>query len=145
MRDPGSIDAQLTMILEGNILLDILATFKDASIYDFLSSMLASPPLSGHPSVQKLKSDLPDILQELGSHPAMGTSVTEACYKYMMDKYTNEALGLVSKKNGWHFSAQHTSAEQLEAFSLEDMAWQLAAQAPLLWELLGTLLNADPH
>jgi len=62
----------------------------------------------------------------------------------MMQKYANEALHLVSKKNGWHFSARRTSAEQLEAFSLEDMARELMAQAPLLWDLLGTLLNADP-
>src|SRR5882762_3018526 len=62
----------------------------------------------------------------------------------MMQKYMNEVLCLVSKKNGWHFSAQHTSAEQLEAFSLKDMAWELMAQVPLLWDLLGTLLNADP-
>ena len=61
----------------------------------------------------------------------------------MMQKYANEALCLVSKKNGWHFSAQNTSAEQLEAFSLEAMAWELMAQVPLLWDLLGTLLNAD--
>src|SRR5882762_3512615 len=25
------------------------------------------------------------------------------------------------------------------------MVWELMAQAPLLWDLLGTLLNADPH
>ena len=42
MHDPGSIDAQLTMILEGINLFDVLATIKDASIYDFLSSLLAS-------------------------------------------------------------------------------------------------------
>ena len=60
-----------------------------------------------------------------------------------MQKYMNEVLCLVSKKNGWHFSAQHTSAEQLEAFSLENMVWELMAQALLLWDVLGTLLNAD--
>ena len=66
------------------------------------------------------------------------------CHNYMMQKYRNEVLCLVSKKNSWHFSAQHTSAEQLEALSLEDMARELMAQVPLLWDLLGTLLNADP-
>src|SRR5882762_5896902 len=137
--------AQLTMMLEGNNLLDVLAALKDASIYDFLSSLLASPALTSHPSVQKLNSDLPDILQMLGSHSALSTSVTDMCHKYMMHKYANEALHLVSKKNGWHFSAWHASAEQLEAFSLEDMAQQLTAQAPLLWDLLGTLLTADPN
>ena len=133
------------MILKGNNLLNVLTALKDASIYDLLSSLLASPALTSHPSVQKLKSDLPAILQMLGSHPTMGTSLTDACHNFMVQKYTNEALSLVSKKNGWHFSAQHTSAEQLETFSLKDMVWELMAQAPLLWDLLGTLLNADPH
>ena len=132
------------MILDRNNLLDILTALKNASIYDFLSSLLASPALTSHPNVQKLISDLPDILQMLGGHPTMSKSVTDACHKYMMHEYANEACCLVSKKNGWHFSAQHTSAEQLEAFSLKDMAQQLMAQAPLLWELVGTLLNADP-
>ena len=71
MHDQESIDAQLTMILDGNNLLDILTALKNASIYDFLSSLLASPALTSHPSVQKLISDLPDILQMLGGHPAM--------------------------------------------------------------------------
>jgi hypothetical protein len=62
----------------------------------------------------------------------------------MTKKYMDEVVGLVSKKNGWHFSAQHTSAELLQAFSLEDMAQRLMAQAPLLWDLLGNLLQADP-
>src|SRR5882762_4207886 len=132
------------MILEGSVLLDVLTALNDASIYDFLGSLLASPALTSHLSVQKLKSDLPAILQMLGSHPAMGTSLTDASHNFMVQKYTNEALSLVSKKNGWHFSAQHTSAEHLEAYSLKDMAWELMAQAPLLWDLLGTLLNADP-
>src|SRR5882762_1941837 len=131
------------MILECHNLLDVLAALKDASIYDFLSSLLSSPTLTSHPSVQKFNLDLPDILEMLGSHPTMSTSVTQACHKHMMQKYTNEVLCLVSKKNGWHFSAWHTSAEQLEAFSLEAMARELMAQVPLLWDLLGTLLNAD--
>jgi len=135
----------LSMILEGKVLLDVLAALNDASIYDFLSSLLASPALASHPSVQNFNSDLPDILQMLGSHSSLSTSVTDACHRYMIHKYANEALGLVSKKNGWHFSARRASTEQLEAFSLEDMARELMAQAPLLWDLLGTLLNADPH
>jgi len=54
----------------------------------------------------------------------------------MMQKYANEALSLVSKKNGWHFSARHTSAEQLEAFSLEGYAREPDGTNTLLWDLL---------
>jgi len=89
---------QLLMILEGKVLLDVLAGLNGTSIYNFLSSLLASPALTSHLSVQKFKLDLPAILQMLGSHPAMGTSVMDACHKFMMQKYTNEALSLVSKK-----------------------------------------------
>src|SRR5882724_544311 len=135
----------LSMILEGKVLLDVLAALNDASIYDFLSSLLASPALASHPSVQNFNSDLPDILQMLGSHSSLSTLVMDACHRYMIHKYANEALGLVSKKNGWHFSMRRASTEQLEDFSLEDMAQELMAQALLLWDLLGTLLNADPH
>ena len=145
MHDPGLIDAQLTMILEENILHDILTALNKATIYDLLSSLLASPALTSHLTVQRLKTDLPDILNMLGSHSTLSTPVTEACHNYMVQKYGNEALHLVSKKNGWHFSAWHTSAEQLEAFSLKDMVRELMAQVPLLWDLLGNLLNADPH
>ena len=73
------------MILEGHNLLDVLTTLKDASIYDFLSSLLASPTLMSHPSVQKFNLDLLDILEMLGSHPAMSTSVMQVCHKYMYD------------------------------------------------------------
>ena len=132
------------MVLKARHLLCILSALDGASISDFLSSLLESPSLAKHPVVERFKLEVPSVLQLLYNCPGTCTSMVESSHKFMTQKYADEVTCLVSKANGWHFNAQHTSAEQLQAFSLMDMAQQLMIQAPLLWDLLGNLLQADP-
>ena len=132
------------MVLEARHILCVLSALDGASISDFLSSLLESPSLANHPAVNRFKLEVPSVLKLLYNCPGTHTSMVESSHKFMTQKYSDEVTCLVSKANGWHFSAQHTSAEQLQAFSLKDMAQRLMVQAPLLWDLLGNLLQADP-
>ncbi|KAG2061416.1 hypothetical protein BDR06DRAFT_1041435 [Suillus hirtellus] len=57
----------------------------------------------------------------------------------------DEIKHLSSEEAGWHFGALHVTTKQLEAFSVDDMAIDMALCAPALWDLLGFLLGADRH
>jgi len=132
------------MVLEARQILSVLTALENASIFEFLRSLLNSPSFANHPTMLRFKSDLSSILKLLYDCPRTSTSFVDTSHKLMLKKYADEIISLVSKENGWHFSVHHTSAEQLQAFSLEDMALRLMAQAPLLWDLLGNILQANP-
>ncbi|KAG1839453.1 hypothetical protein DFJ58DRAFT_640413, partial [Suillus subalutaceus] len=53
-----------------------------------------------------------------------------------------EVQELTKVENGLHFSAVHAKAEQIEGFQIDDMALQIAGEAPVLWALLDSLLSA---
>ncbi|KAG1906365.1 uncharacterized protein F5891DRAFT_1125670 [Suillus fuscotomentosus] len=53
----------------------------------------------------------------------------------------DEIKHLSSEEAGWHFGALHVTTKQLEAFSVDDMAIDMASCAPALWDLLGILMQ----
>jgi hypothetical protein len=55
--------------------------------------------------------------------------------------YTAEVCRLASEDSGSHFGASSATTEQLEQFSVKDMAQGMIHSAPELWALLGTLLG----
>ncbi|KAK7683367.1 hypothetical protein QCA50_013629 [Cerrena zonata] len=75
-------------------------------------------------------------------------SLSEATSAFALDLVTfqlqDEVKSVANKQAGWHFSACNASIEQVEAFSITDMAIALERQAPTLWCLLGSLLESDP-
>lgn len=84
-----------------------------------------------------------DILAALYQNPATHTlteawardTVTQACRE--------ELIGLTHPKAGLHFRAATATEEQLESFQLAEIAEQLRTSAPILYGLLGVLLDAD--
>ncbi|KAF9488890.1 hypothetical protein BDN71DRAFT_1533419, partial [Pleurotus eryngii] len=58
-------------------------------------------------------------------------------------KLATEIALLANKASGWHFSTVHVSAEQFENFSMVDMARRLETEAPLVWDVIGHLLESD--
>ena len=62
----------------------------------------------------------------------------------MTQRLQDEIKDVANKQAGWHFSACEANIEQVEAFSIADMAVTLEQQAPSLWSLLCSLLASDP-
>ena len=62
----------------------------------------------------------------------------------MTQRLQDKIKDVAKKQAGWHFSACGANIEQVEAFSIADMAVTLEQQAPILWSLLGSLLASDP-
>ena len=45
---------------------------------------------------------------------------------------------------GWYFGVLHAEADQLERYTIDEIACKMAAQSPYVWDLWGALLAADP-
>ena len=74
----------------------------------------------------------------------LSTDTTKFCSQVYTKLLAGEIAGLASKESGWHFSAKNAKVDQIEAFSLTNMASILEHKAPLSWNLFGSLLQSDP-
>ncbi|KAG5640305.1 hypothetical protein DXG03_009295 [Asterophora parasitica] len=79
----------------------------------------------------------------LYEHPATSADAKDVGIRKFSMVLAGEVARLASKEPGWHFSASHGSASQIQAFSVEDMATKLETQAPFVWKVLGHLLEGD--
>ena len=57
--------------------------------------------------------------------------------------FQQEIRNLTRIEAGWHFSALHTSHEQIHDFNIDVMAEGIKSLAPCLWSLFGRLLRAN--
>ncbi|KAF8179487.1 hypothetical protein K438DRAFT_1908311 [Mycena galopus ATCC 62051] len=96
-----------------------------------------------HPAVQDLLTHSPDILDALVNHPQSAKSTLSWATNITKTRYAAAIRELSDHKNGWHFGAAHSKAEQLEAFRIENMARDIRLLAPELWDLIGLMLSAD--
>ncbi|KII86191.1 hypothetical protein PLICRDRAFT_114818 [Plicaturopsis crispa FD-325 SS-3] len=95
-------------------------------------------------AVEDLASHAEEILDNLLRNPKSSENALRWAHRVMMNTYAEDIIALVKKQSGLHFSARHATAEKLAEFSLHDMAAQMRTMAPDLWDLLDTLLRADP-
>lgn len=77
-----------------------------------------------------------DILVAFRQYPVVNTAIRNTEERL----YSRELQALTRIETGWHFSALHATADQIEDFHLEDMATQMEAIAPTLWRLLDVLV-----
>lgn len=70
-------------------------------------------------------------------------SLKQAAGKFMKEVYRDELLYLVAKPQGFHFGARTATLEQLEEFSIEQLAQKMGVLCPHLSDLLCVLLDAN--
>ncbi|KAJ7169358.1 hypothetical protein C8R43DRAFT_1121232 [Mycena crocata] len=109
----------------------------------FLVSLLAHTSFVDHAAVDDLLSHTDDILSAFLAHPKSSNSVLHWANSIVKGKYAQAIRDLVDKDNGWHFVPTRAAMEKLEIFRIEDMARDMKAIAPQLWDLIGLLLSAD--
>ncbi|KAG1766499.1 hypothetical protein EV702DRAFT_980854, partial [Suillus placidus] len=80
---------------------------------------------------------------------ALSTSAEESPrteLKWAMDLVKDicarEMVVLSAKESGYHFDVVHTAPEQLEDFSIEELAKDMEKFAPVTWDFLDTTLSA---
>ncbi len=107
-----------------------------------ITSLLTSSDCNIH--AQTMKNDLLSsssvVLSAFNLYPGTREWIAHTAYKV----YTQELHALTRKENGWHFSAIHAEANQIEDFMLDDMVTQMEVLAPSLWHLLSALVTQKP-
>ena len=117
------------------------------NLSELLLSLLQSPLHSDHPAHQHLSQDISKILSSLFLHPRYHEQTRLWVCKTSAELYAKRIGELSAKGNGWHFSAIHASPAQIQEFHIHDLAKDIHAQAPEIWDLLGAMLttNATQH
>ncbi|KAG6917690.1 hypothetical protein DXG01_001460 [Tephrocybe rancida] len=95
-------------------------------------------------AITDIRDNLSLILNGFLNHPATCNTMAAWASQIMAKTYAAEVLGLTHKNAGYHFVAYKTSEQKLHEADISDMAGNMLRLAPNLWELLDSLLSADP-
>jgi len=123
----------------------VLDTFQlvGISVSDFLLELLTNKKYNNHIAVKDILYNRQPILNALFKS-AQDSSRTEL--KWAMDLIkdicAHEMVVLSAKESGYHFNVVHTILEQLEDFTIEALAKDMAKIASVTWDFLNTALSA---
>ena len=81
-----------------------------------------------------------DVLKSLLMHARLPKSAEKAACDALHQVYVHKIKDLVKLSSGWNFSAQRAMPDDIDDFDLEDLALDVAKNAPWLWALLEVLL-----
>ena len=88
----------------------------DATIPDFISFILHHAPLQDHPITQNVFDHPTEVITVLVDCPALHECIVEWALR-LADRCHSKSVQRLSRiQNGWHFSALHTSVEQIQEF-----------------------------
>lgn len=127
-----------------NVVDNVLAALQSYSIGQFLITLLSNESFASSSLRQLFVHEWPELLRTLATTPALKNSTVAVAKDLYTSILTDEITLLANKESGWHISARHARSEQLARFSVEGMSQRLQLQAPLLWDMLGLLLESDP-
>lgn len=122
----------------------ILIALQGCSLFDFVIFLLGDPSLSLSPTAVLFVNDWGSFLTYANTLGCLSQATTAFAVEVVTQQLQAEVKCVATKQAGWHFSACNARIEQVEAFSITDMATALEQQAPLMWCLLGSLLESDP-
>lgn len=126
-----------------NIVKDVLVALRGHSIIHVLGILLSDSYFTTCATRIEFVHDWPDLLKFAIDTEVLQQETTTFCSQVHTKALASEIANLANKQSGWHFSARKARAEQVETFSLSDMARTLEVKAPHTWDLLGTLLQSD--
>jgi len=116
----------------------VLAALSGHSMLDFIYSSALDEPAK-----QIFVAEVPKLLHLFFSREETRVTAFNTAFGVCTRLLMGVAC-LSSKTYGWHFGVKTATSQQIEAFSIEEMAGKLAADAPYCWNLLGFLLASDP-
>ena len=115
----------------------------DATIPDLISFVLHHAPLQDHPITQNILDHPTEIIAVLVDCPVLHECIVDWALCFADRLHSKSVQHLSRVQNGWHFSALHTSVEQIQEFRVEDFILTVQADEPALWRTVTNLLAAD--
>ncbi|KAK7684220.1 hypothetical protein QCA50_012544 [Cerrena zonata] len=82
------------------------------------------------PTQREFLGEWPEFLLFAQDHPVLSVETTKLCAHTHTEMLPARIASLANKETGWHFSAKNGKAEQIEAFSVSEMAHMLKVKAP---------------
>ncbi|PSS32232.1 hypothetical protein PHLCEN_2v2001 [Hermanssonia centrifuga] len=134
----------LICMMDKHIVNSVLVALQGHSIGEFLITLLSDPSYSHCPVTVIFLNDWAELLGILATLPPTKIATEDFASQLHTRILSSEVSRLATKQSGWHFSAVQAKAEQVEAFSIDDMASKFPSHAPRLWELVSCLLESDP-
>jgi len=115
------------------------------SVSSFLISLISLDRYKNHCAIVHLISHGPELLvalQKFLHKVDCSVPPSSVASGIMTEIYTQEIRNSSAGENGSHFNVSHASLNQLEEFSVNDLAMQMEECAPQFWRLLNVLLDA---
>lgn len=78
-------------------------------------------------------------------HPLLQLQIESFAVALVTGKLKPEVATIAEKESGWHFSAKTIHVDQLDSFTMDDMARKIHVRAPTLSTLISILLDSDPE
>lgn len=123
----------------------VLALLNENSVAQFLYTLLSNSRYDGTHAKQEFLAQWPALLDLLAIHPLLQTQTESFAVALVTSKLKTEVATVAEKESGWHFSAKNVHVDQLDSFTMDDMARKVHARAPTLSTLVAALLDSDPE
>lgn len=123
----------------------VLALLDKDSVAQFLYTFLHNSRYDGSRAKQDFLSQWPALLEHLAVHPLLQVKTENFAVALVTGKLKTEVATVAEKESGWHFSAKHVHVDQLDSFTMDDMARKIHARAPMLSSFIAALLDSDPE
>lgn len=140
--DPDSFD---DLLMDLRTVDSVLALLDKHSVAQFLYTFLSNSRYDGHCAKQEFLTQWPALLELLASHPLLQLRTENFAVALVTGKLKSEVATIAEKESGWHFSAKNVHADQLDSFTMDDMACKIHVRAPTLSTLIAALLDSDPE
>ena len=124
-------------------ILDALTNAHGMSLYDMVLETLRSCDVRHGCHRASILNQMPDLFSLLSEQSPQQLEVAITMTAAAI--YRNEVQDLIQPQTGFHFTGNKTNLKQLETFSITQMGVKIQEVAPNLWNLFGTLLDADPN
>ena len=113
------------------------------SFPEFVFGLLTGGKYTDDPIVLSLTSRIDEIVAAVSKYSEVGRQkIQDLANKVAMETYKNEAARLATQDGGLHFNVTHANVEQLEDFSISNLAVAIKQNAPRLWATLDVVLSA---
>ena len=130
--------------MNADVVSAVLSALGNHSIITFISYFLTDPAYANNPTKSIFIEQCPHLLYILSNNSSTNKITTDYSLAVATNVMMGEVAHTATRQSGWHFSVRMASPEQIDSFSIEEMANQLEKETPILWKLLGHLL-ASPH
>jgi hypothetical protein len=114
-------------------------------LHTILMELLERPEFKTSTTHTAIIQNAEALVHVLLEHPDTCFKTHDVAFKACTQTLMSEIATMGRKSNGWHFSAQKASSEQIEGFLIADMSQDLQVHTPQLWDAFQVAVMRTNH